>query len=352
MIKIKLFGLGFFLLALTSCVSKSDSEKLENEKVEIKKPTIEPLEKPIQIQKATFPKVKNVADLKKTDFIPTLESSFKTGNNIIYGATMPFAWNEIKNFIGTPLNNFTSEELKKLNETKSFLNVLKENEYKTAVKFDGIEITAEAYLKNSLPFEMALTKFNKTLKFDKSEVESFGFWTSSSYARINYFKNEDNFSISLFPENKEHEIILIMNQKVKNASADFTQYLKILNQEKNQNIHFNMGDKVEIPIIEFNIEKKFSKLVGSKFFSETTMFKIKKAYQQNAFILNENGAEIYSEVQIAAEASAEVGFEKPKPKPKPKMMIFNKPFVVFLKRIDAINPYFGVYIANDELLKK
>jgi hypothetical protein len=39
-------------------------------------------------------------------------------------------------------------------------------------------------------------------------------------------------------------------------------------------------------------------------------------------------------------------------KPKPKMMIFNKPFVVFLKRKDAKHPYFGVYIANEELLKK
>ena len=33
-------------------------------------------------------------------------------------------------------------------------------------------------------------------------------------------------------------------------------------------------------------------------------------------------------------------------------MIFNKPFVVCLKRKDAEHPYFGVYIANEELLKK
>ena len=195
MIKIKLFGLGFFLLALTSCISKSDSEKFENEKVEIKKPTIEPLEEPIQIQEDPFPDIKNVVDLKKTDFVPTLESSFKTENNIIYGATMPFAWNEIKNIIGTPLNNFTSEELKKLNETKSFLNVLKENEYETSVEVNRNEIRAKAYFRKSLPFEEPLTKFEESLKFGKAGVESFGFWGSCSYARINYFKNEDNFSI-------------------------------------------------------------------------------------------------------------------------------------------------------------
>ena len=34
------------------------------------------------------------------------------------------------------------------------------------------------------------------------------------------------------------------------------------------------------------------------------------------------------------------------------MMIFNKPFLVFLKRKNAEQPYFGVFIANDELLLK
>lgn len=302
--------------------------------------------KPKLEDESIFPKVKNVNEFVKTDFVPTLESSFNTKNNIIYGATIPFAWNEIKKEIGTPLNNFTSKELEKLNATKSFLNVLKEDEYETSVEVDGNEIRAKAYFRKSLPFEEPLTKFEESLKFGNSKVESFGFWGSCSYARINYFNNENDFSISLFPKNKEHEIILIMNQKVKNASSDFTEYLKILSQQKSRNVYFNDDDKVEIPIIEFNLEKTFGQFLGSKFRSEITEFKVTEAYQRNAFILNENGAEVESEVEFATEEAVE--FEKP----KPKMMIFNKPFVVFLKRKDAENPYFGVYIANDELLIK
>ena len=295
---------------------------------------------------SVFPKVKSVTEFEKTDFVPTLESCFSTENNIIYGATIPLAWNEIKKEIGTPLNDFTSKELEKLNDIKSFLHVLKEDEYETSVEVDGNEIKAKAYFRKSLPFEEPLTKFDDGLGFGKSKVESFGFLGYCSYSRINYFINENDFSVSLYPKNKEHEIILIMNQNKKNELSDFTEYLKKFKSQKKERVHFNDDDKVEIPIIEFNLEKTFEQFLGSKFRSELTEFEVSEAYQRNAFILNENGAEVESEAEFAVEASVE--FEKS----KPKMMIFNKPFVVFLKRKDAENPYFGVYIANEELLKK
>ena len=303
--------------------------------------------KPKLKDESIFPKVKSVTEFKKTDFVPNLESSFSTENNIIYGATIPFAWNEIKKEIGTPLHDFTSKELEKLNDTKSFVNVLNETEYETSVEVDGNEIKAKAYFSKSLPFEEPLTKFEESLDFGKTKVESFGFWGSCSYAKINYFNNENDFSISLFPKNKEHEIILIMNQKVKNTSAVFSEYLNVLNQQKNQSVDFNDDDKVEIPIIEFNLEKTFGQFLGSKFRSKMIEFEVIEAYQRNAFILNENGTEVESDVEFATDEAME-DFEKP----KPKMIIFNKPFVVFLKRKAAENPYFGVYIANDELLKK
>jgi len=294
-----------------------------------------------------FPKVKNVAELKNTDFVPTLESSFETKRNIIYGATIPFAWNEIRNEIGTELTDFTNKQLEEINSTKSYINVLKDNEYKTSVEIEGTEIRATAYFRKSLPFEEPLIKFDKLLKFGNSKVESFGFWGSCGFAKINYFNNENEFSISLFPKNKKHEIILIMHKGRKN---DFKDYFQRYNQqkelEKNQKVYFNDDDKVEIPIIEFNLEKSFNKIVGSSFKANDTKYTMLEAYQRNAFILNENGTEVESIVEMSTDAKEEVE------KIKPKMMIFNKPFVVLLKRKDAENPYFGVYIANNELLKK
>lgn len=124
---------------------------------------------------SNFPKVKNITDIEKTDFVPTLESSFNAEENIIYCATILLAWNEMKNEIGTPLKDFTNKELEKLNNTKSFHNVLKEDECETIVEVNGNEISTKAFFRKYLPFEMPLTKFKENLLFDKSEVESFGF---------------------------------------------------------------------------------------------------------------------------------------------------------------------------------
>lgn len=310
------------LILISSCQSK-----LENENI--------------------FPEVKNVTELKNTDFVPTLESTFEIQNNIIYGATIPFAWNEIRNEIGTTLTDFSSKQLEEINDTKSYVNVLKNNEYETSAKVDGKEIRAKAYFRKSLPFEEPLTKFDKPLKFGNSSVESFGFWSSCSFAKINYFNDENDFSVTLFPKNDEHEIILILNKEIRSDfKSNFERYNKQKSIAKNERVYFNDDDKVEIPIIEFNLAKSFDKIVSSSFKANETEYTILEALQRNAFILNENGAEVESEVEMAADAAEEIE------RVKPKMMIFNRPFVVLLKRKDAENPYFGVYIANDELLKK
>lgn len=298
-----------------------------------------------------FPKVKNVTNLKKTDFVPTLESSFSRKDNRIYSATTPIAWNEIKQEIKTELTGFTSKELEELNNTKSYFNVLKRNEYKTFVEVDGNAIKAKAYFRKSLPFKEPLTKFDKPLKFGNSNVASFGFCGSSSYAKLNYFNTKNEFSVSLFPKNKEHEIILIMHSSRKKDNYSFKEYFSIYKKQKslerNKNLYFNRDDKVKIPIIAFNLEKTFQQFIGSTFYAKTKEYEVAEAYQRNAFILNENGAKVESEAIFEVKEAVEE-YEKS----KPKMMIFNKPFVVLLKRKDAEHPYFGVYIANDELLKQ
>ncbi len=143
------------------------------------------------------------------------------------------------------------------------------------------------------------------------------------------------------------EIILIMNQNESDKLSTFTELFKDFQQQKKQNVHFNDDDKVEIPIIEFNLEKTYNEFIGSEFYTKEAEYVVTKAYQRNAFVLNENGAEVESEAKFEVVAT-HIRFDKS----KPKMMIFNKPFVVFLKRKDAKHPYFGVYIANEELLKK
>lgn len=288
--------------------------------------------------------------LQKTDFVTTLESPFNIKTNIVYGATIPIAWNEIKTIIGDTITKFTSNELENINKSNSFLSVLKDNEYKTSVEISGEEISARAYFRKSLPFIIPLTKFEDPLKFGNSDVESFGFLGKEGDAKINYFNNENDFSISLLPANEEHEIILILYQRGKDNYEDFKHYFERYLQEKKRvkNLDFSFEDKVEIPIIEFDLEKSYEDIIGSEFHTKSNEFEIKEMYQRNAFILNEKGSEVESLGSIHAVAEYFEELENS----GPKMMIFNKPFVLFLKRKDASYPYFGVYIANDELLKR
>jgi hypothetical protein len=52
----------------------------------------------------------------------------------------------------------------------------------------------------------------------------------------------------------------------------------------------------------------------------------------------ESEAIIYTSEKIVAE------------KPKPKRLVFDKPLTLFLKKANSVNPYFGMWVADTELL--
>jgi serine protease inhibitor len=70
--------------------------------------------------------------------------------------------------------------------------------------------------------------------------------------------------------------------------------------------------------------------------------------QQTAFMLDEYGAKIEGQATAAAAAAHETREDKP----IPKEMLFNKPFLVILKRKDSPNPYFAMWVENTELMQK
>ena len=70
--------------------------------------------------------------------------------------------------------------------------------------------------------------------------------------------------------------------------------------------------------------------------------------QRTAFVLNEKGAEVESETIMAVTDSTSAVMERP----QPKNLIFDKPFLILLKRTDSKNPYFAMFVANNELMEK
>ena len=94
-----------------------------------------------------------------------------------------------------------------------------------------------------------------------------------------------------------------------------------------------------IPVIDFDVVRRYSELEGCAVTSvaEGVSQRLDVAIQTIRFRLDERGASIYSEA-IAA------GGTPPPP------LLFDKPFLIYLKRRSARNPYFAAWIANTELL--
>lgn len=315
-------------------------------------------------KESKFPEVKNLSEYENTQFIPTLEHKISNDKNSVYCATLLFAWDEIRKQINSPLT--ISEEyfdLKLLNKSTSFENVLKSNEYKVSGAIDGDLISAKAEFNKSLPFELKLQSFKNKLTFDGQKVSSFGVYGYDSYeqlkiVKIIYYKNDNNFIIKLLPKDKEHEIILFKTDQNFNSIAEMTTEIEKLTEigkteKKNEKInwkyHYSDKDIVIIPKINFNIETNYTNLENNRFSSNNQIFQIETAWQRTAFILDESGAEIESEALV--EAAVEEMVEEYE-KPKPKKMIFDKPFLILLKRTDTKNPYFGLWSTNTELMMK
>lgn len=310
-----------------------------------------------------FPEVKKLTEFKSTDFVPTLEHKITKGKNSIYCSTLLLAWDDIKETIKTPLQFDSSlYDLYLLNSSQSYLGTLQAKEYSSESDIDGDLITARAEFKKSLPFEWKLNSFNNELTFDNQKVQSFGMFgydsETSGIIQVLYYKNDNNFILRLSPKDKEHEIVLCMTESSFSSMADLIEEiadkLKVAETEKQNSelfwkFYLTDNDEVVIPKFSFNIETNYSTLEGKTFKSVDTNFKIEEAWQRTAFILDENGAEIESESEVAvALDSVEVEEEKP----RPKKMRFDKPFFLMLKRTDSKNPYFGFWVANDELMSK
>lgn len=313
------------------------------------------------INDRTFPAVKNLSEFEKTQFIPTLEHTISKDKNAVYCTTLLFAWDEIRNQINAPLTISSKyADLQLLHNSTSFKNVLKSDEYEIEGAIEGALITAKAKFNKSLPFEIKLQSFNNKLRFDGQTVASFGVNGYDSYEQLKmvqivYYKNDNNFIIKLLPKEKQHEIILFKTDQSFNSIAEMKIEIDKLieigkTEKKNEKINwkyfYSAEDVVIIPKFNFNIETNYKSMEGNNFNADNRNFQLDVAWHRTAFILDESGAEVESESEIAVTEEVEVEAEKP----KPKKMIFDKPFLVLLKRTDAQNPYFGLWTTNTELM--
>jgi hypothetical protein len=101
-----------------------------------------------------------------------------------------------------------------------------------------------------------------------------------------------------------------------------------------------------VPTFNFDLTREYYELENRPFLSESPVLQgriITKAVQNIRFQMNEEGVKLDSEAVIIAPVSA-------LPPPSSRIMIFDEPFLVMLKRVEATVPYFTLWVENPELL--
>lgn len=310
-----------------------------------------------------FPEVKKISEYEATEFLPTLEHPITKNKNSVYAASLLYAWDEVIKLVGEPLIiDKQFNDLILLNNSESHLQTLDKSEYTTTASAEGEKIEVTAEFSKSLPFEIKMNSYNNKLIFDNKKVASFGFkgyeYEMANTASVLYYKDDDNFILKLIPKDQNHEILLFKTTKEFNTMQEFVSELnsKIelgVEEKKKEKLawkyNINEVDEVIIPKFQFNIECNYSSLEGNNFKVKNLKYVLESVYQRIAFILDESGAEIETEAEI--EVAVEITSEEPEEEtPHPKKLIFDKPFLLLLKRTNSENPYFGLLTANTELM--
>ena len=100
------------------------------------------------------------------------------------------------------------------------------------------------------------------------------------------------------------------------------------------------SDVLLVPDIFYEISHRFSELEGKGFANQALKGQILDVVQQDIeFRLDRSGAEIKSEAKMFYESVA-------------THFVFDRPFLVYMKKRDSDMPYFVMWVENAELLRK
>jgi len=306
--------------------------------------------------------VASANELKRTIVVATPASVFDRRKNVLWCATFQLAWNETRTLVGEDLH-FNPEPpiVSELNTSTFSTNDLDAASYVALAGFvkDGIfqrihesldrkfsgaasphlipkensmrpqDILAYAYLFKNLEFAIPFEDLEKPLVFGGLELPTFGMGTPksgreqmASQVLILDYKDADDFVIELKTKSTTDHLVLakirpketlattIENAESRTRSAQPQPCLPV--------------DELVIPKFNFDITRNYTEIEGAKLVQ-----------------IDEKGVRLKSESHISigcAQAPRAV-----------HVMVFDKPFLVLLKRTNAKSPYFAMWVANPEL---
>jgi hypothetical protein len=333
------------------------------------------------------PLVVNSDRLKRTQITPHLKTDIRPNTNLIYCATFQITWNSLQDdFFKAPLlltgNPWDAEQLNRQEVTERDLDsnsyvaiadtltqkLLQRINAQLKQKFGKMappavvekvslvpSIFSYCYLYKNLLFNKNFHRTDEPLYFGNGKggelVPAFGITNSEHYhdqaelikqVEILYYLNNEDFVLRLKTTSATDELILVKTKPMKNL---FETIENVNERCKTQDIGLMKKDEeLIIPYLDYDISHSFDQFVNKYFLNEGwTEWYIRKAFQKIRFRLNESGALLQSEARIVMEGCMPM---------KKREYIFNKPFLLMLRKKGSNLPYFAMWVGNAELLGK
>jgi hypothetical protein len=325
-------------------------------------------------------------DLKKTTVSPHMEMPIQSGQNLVYCSTFQIAWNKLKVDIikGDIKVQKPVAIVPLLNKSLSTESDLSEEDYLALAGFAGDNIVGRinasierkfnddtwlldaaeysdsaiisySYLKKELKFEHPFEDFRGPITFysrdGREEVEAFGISKYGSKPEHQNLRNQvelldysgrNNFIIRLNALSSTDEIILAqippgrtLLDTIKNVESRIS---------SSKSTYLQKDDVLQIPKLDLSLTHSYSSLLGvylaNKGFED---YFFDEATQRLDFRLDESGARVKSDAIIVLKRG---------PVPEFKLLVFNRPFLLYIKKQNGEYPYLAMWIENTELLVK
>ena len=213
-------------------------------------------------------------------------------------------------------------------------------------QLDLEDTMAYAYLYKNLKFEKEFEGLEAPIAFHSSggtnRVKGFGIQKYSSgkhrelgrQVEVLAYKDDSEFVIRLKSVRPNDEIVLA---KVKPRDTLLATIEAVQKRAGGRRAwQLSKGDTLQIPRFDFDITRSYDELLK-------IYYLWKKAEQKIRFRLDERGAVLKSEARIVVQPEESGRVE-------PKHLIFDRPFLIYLKEKGARYPYFALWVDNAELM--
>ncbi len=331
--------------------------------------------------------------LKQTLIVPTLDTPMPPGRNVIWCSSFQLAWNEVRDkVIGAPLAVPDAAEIAaRLNAaTQSVSDLDAKSVYAAGGRIkDGVRerigkdmaakfpshavpdvsaytdgILAYSYLIAQVPFKYPFRRIEKGLAFTDSygtqtRVTGFGLWKAylrpfeniREQVRVLHAGRDASDSerltecaLDLCCHSTPYQIVVARVTPMGSLGKTL-EYLRtqMASFEKppyyEQDRRFGGNDELRIPEMFWRLDHRFKELIGRAVANCSPPMPIVEALQTIEFRLDRSGVVLDSDSMLAVAAA-------------PRHFEFDRPFLVYMKKRDAEQPFLVMWVDNAELLTR